>query len=241
MSATGRGGEYEALARYYTPAPLARYLTGLLPIWERPLRVLEPHVGGGAFLAAALAMEKRFNVYHRLYAMDLDPGAAGLAIARSEGGWAGVGDFLSLRPPVSPDIVIGNPPYSIPGPERECDKCRIRSPQCPRCKGTGLWRPKPVAVAHLHIHRALDVVAPGGHVAYLLRLGIIEGRVRYPLFRDTPPRAIFALSTRPSFDGEGNDQTSYGFFWWQQGWKGDTIFRVVDWQSDCNHSTATLN
>ena len=238
MSATGRGGVYLERAAYYTPLPLARFLLGLLPVWDRPRRVLEPHAGSGSFLTAALELESKGGVFHRLYALDIDPTAKGVELARAEGGWGAVGCFLSTPLPARPDVIIGNPPYSEVQAEVRCERCEgsgRRPPHgetaldCKRCKGAGWYTPKPVAVAHLHIRRALKVVAPGGHVAFLLRLGIVEGRDRFPLFRDHPPRKVFALSSRPSFVGGSSDQTSYGFFHWQQGYQGPTEFEVVDW------------
>lgn len=239
MSATGRGGVYLERAAYYTPLPLARFLLGLLPVWDRPRRVLEPHAGSGSFLTAALELESKGGVFHRLYALDIDPTAKGVELARAEGGWGAVGCFLSTPLPARPDVIVGNPPYSEPQAAQDCPKCEgrrsipyrdgTRSKECPRCDATGSITPKPVAVAHLHIRRALKVVAPGGHVAFLLRLGIVEGRDRFPLFRDHPPRKVFALSSRPSFVGGSSDQTSYGFFHWQQGYQGPTEFEVVDW------------
>lgn len=238
MSATGRGAEYREGAAYYTPLPLARFLLGLLPVWERPRRVLEPHVGSGAFLTAALEREAGAGVYHRLYGLDIDPAAKGVELARAEGGWGGVGCFLTTQLPAPPDVIVGNPPYSEVQAEVLCTKCHgsgrkggvLDGATCTRCKGNGWFTPKPVAVAQLHIRRALDVVTPGGHVAFLLRLGIVEGRDRFPLFRDHPPRKVFALSTRPTFTGGSSDQTSYGWFWWQDGYRGPTEFEVVDWK-----------
>lgn len=242
MSATGRGAVYRPLAAYYTSLPLAKFLLQLLPIWDHtPLRVLDPHVGGGSFLRAAVELEAERRTYHRLYGLDLDPAAEGVSFAASEG-WGGVGDFLTYQLPARPDVVVGNPPFAIPKPPVPCPcvakyaKLQTKGweiTSCKRCKGTGLIQPKPMPVAHLHIRRALQVVAPGGSVAFLLRMGIIETKDRLSLFSRTMPgglplRKVFALSSRPSFTGGGTDQAAYGFFWWQHGYTGEPGFEVVD-------------
>lgn len=250
MSATGRGGEYQPLARYYTPDDLAWFLVGLLPIWSKPSRVLEPHVGDGAILRAVVDHE-RDGVYHRLYALDLDPSAAGIHLANQEGGWGAVGDFLTAQLPAQPDVILGNPPYSIPSPVMVCEPCggkgRLHregearrgwvlsmdgpgfwTRECPACKGKGTRQDSPIGVAHLHAERALELLPEGGHLAFLMRMGILEGRDRLPFWQAHPPRKVFALSRRPVFRGTTSDQTSYGWFWWTKGWSGPTELEVVD-------------
>ena len=54
MSATNRGGERDKLDRYYTPDNVARACTARLTIPDGAT-VLEPSVGGGAFVRAVLA------------------------------------------------------------------------------------------------------------------------------------------------------------------------------------------
>jgi hypothetical protein len=96
-------GARDELDRYYTPPELAAFLVGLLPI-EAGVRVLEPSVGGGAFLRAVQDRVPSAD----LVAIDVDPGAAGLALARQ----SFVGDFLTDdRPTHGIDWTIGNPPY----------------------------------------------------------------------------------------------------------------------------------
>ena len=85
----------DALDRYYTPDEVAGKLVRELPISGR---VLEPHVGGGAFLRA---MPSGVEVT----AGDIDPLAPGLTNASR----CYVGDFEAHRG--SYDWVIGNPPY----------------------------------------------------------------------------------------------------------------------------------
>jgi hypothetical protein len=97
-------GVRDDLDRYYTPAALARFLVGLLPITIGS-RVLEPSVGGGAFLRAV----EEVAIEPDLRAIDIDPGAAGLRLAHRS--W--VGDFLTHDDCThGVDWVIGNPPYN---------------------------------------------------------------------------------------------------------------------------------
>jgi hypothetical protein len=66
--------------------------------------VLEPHVGGGAFIEALVGLDVDVT------AGDIDPTAPGLEIgARGHRGRSYVGDFLEHREKY--DWVIGNPPY----------------------------------------------------------------------------------------------------------------------------------
>jgi hypothetical protein len=102
MSSTNRGANRIGLDRYYTPDALAVALLAktLPPI---PVTVLEPHGGGGAFIRAAKAS------YHRVLAMDLDPGAD---LSGANACLTGT-DYLTTPLPSSwaPEWVVGNPPY----------------------------------------------------------------------------------------------------------------------------------
>lgn len=90
----------DALDRYYTPDDVARRCLEL-HTWISG-EVLEPHVGGGAFVRA---LEPHRDA--RLTVGDMDPNAPGLELApRSY-----VGDFLEHRGEY--DWVIGNPPYKV--------------------------------------------------------------------------------------------------------------------------------
>lgn len=100
------------LDAYYTPRALADALVGHIPVPvpARSLlpRILEPSVGTGSFLRAARARWGQVETW----GLDLDPTAAGLAVADH----ARVGDFLADGSldgwPEAFDVVIGNPPYA---------------------------------------------------------------------------------------------------------------------------------
>lgn len=102
------------LERGYTPPAVveacldvvARYL---YPVQRPPARILELHVGGGAWVRAARA---RWGERPWIGVADLDPAAPGLALDLVDR--AEVGDVLDPRhldrfP--EPDLVLGNPPF----------------------------------------------------------------------------------------------------------------------------------
>ena len=205
MSSTGRGAAYLPLGAYQTPQPVANGLVRLLaPILQYGQNVLEPSVGGGAFLRAVKA-ETGPVVQHNYFGIDIDPSAAGL---RLPFGGGKVGDFLTVEPwSMVPTLIIGNPPFSLP-------------------TSGG----KPVPAAELHIKRALSLLAPGGHLAFLLRLALLEGiERRKTLWAGNMPKQVWVLDRRPSFTGTGSDSSAYGFFLWQKGWTGPTTLDIVDW------------
>ena len=106
MSATNRGGERVALDAYHTPDDVAARCVAALPEMPIGLRVLEPSVGGGAFLRA---VHDRWAEAYTV-AIDIDPTAAGL-IGSHE---CEAADFLD--PAVGHDepydLIVGNPPYA---------------------------------------------------------------------------------------------------------------------------------
>lgn len=112
-------GERDPLDAYWTPLACARECLREVedvvreadPSWT-PRRVLEPCVGGGAWVRAcrevwpAAALDR----------CDLDPKAPGLALDLRKGEEPMVGDFLKLASPVHGprheyDAIVGNPPY----------------------------------------------------------------------------------------------------------------------------------
>lgn len=86
----------------------------------------------------------------------------------------------------------------------------------------------PYRDAEAHIRRALDVT--GQHVAFLLRLAILESAKRRPLWEDHPPRRVWVLSSRPSFTGGGTDSAAYGWFWWDRRWREEATLGWIDWR-----------
>ena len=187
MSATNRGGERVALDAYYTPDDVAARCVAALPEAAMQVaRVLEPSVGGGAFVRAVRAVAAaRWGPMAciPIRVCDVNPEAPGLVGEHTS--W--VGDFLDMPVSAPYDLVLGNPPYRD---------------------------------AEAHIRHALAHVGRGGHVAFLLRLAMLESERRRPLWREHPPIAVHVLTRRPSFTGGGTDSAAYAWFVWRRGYTG---------------------
>lgn len=112
MSATNRGGGRVALDAYYTPDDVAARCVAALPdAATRVSRVLEPSVGGGAFVRAIRAVAvARWGpmACPPIRVCDVNPDAPGLVGEHT----AWVGDFLAMPPGAPYGLVVGNPPYS---------------------------------------------------------------------------------------------------------------------------------
>ena len=78
----------------------------------------------------------------------------------------------------------------------------------------------PYRDAEAHIRHALGLVLPGGYVAFLLRLAMLESAKRRPLWAEHPPISVHVLSARPSFTGGDTDSAPYGWFVWRRGYTG---------------------
>jgi hypothetical protein len=115
MSSTGRGGIRIPMDAYFTPDDLAAKLVGLLPIGETD-SVLEPHVGGGAFLRALGGRQ----ILGLTMACDVDSHAPGLHQATA----FRIGDFLTCS--WEADWIVGNPPFT--GFEAHLDKALTLAP-----------------------------------------------------------------------------------------------------------------
>ena len=100
---TGADRDPDGLDRNNTPLATARRLLPLvLPDGAPGLRVLEPHVGGGAFVTAAREVWPGC----RVHGLDVDPDAAGLALCDI----SAVSDWRTY-PPWLANVLVGNPPY----------------------------------------------------------------------------------------------------------------------------------
>jgi hypothetical protein len=206
MSSTNRGSDYIENAAYYTPQRLADALVGLLPI--RPTdTALEPHVGGGAF---AVCLQERIG-HESLTGGDVDERAVGLNYIDEDSRI--IGDFLTLELArnARPSWIVGNPPFAR-------DSGRI-SPHT----GKPIMEP----CAELHARHALDIT--GRHVAFLMRLAMLETPGRAAWLASTPLRKVWVLAQRPSFTGSGTDSCAYGFFWWDKEYSGEPELGWVSW------------
>jgi hypothetical protein len=190
---------------YYTTAACARALVDQLPLGEERLRVLEPSVGGGAFLRAI----RRRRPFSWVVGVDIDPAAGGLPGCDD----VFVGDFLDRHlVRTSFDWCIGNPPFS---------------------RGSGRFNAKgkeiPESVIDLHVDRALEL---SRNVAFLLRAAAIESDDRKEFWERLQQRCrhVWFLGQRPSFTEGGTDNCMYGFFWWDREWTGPSTWSRLDWK-----------
>jgi len=255
-----QGRQYERLARYYTPNKLADVITRQLPI--RPgHHILEGHIGSGAW-GRAVQRLACMGVPTSLEVNDLDKEAPGLKrslyrqLICAFDAWdsmdacpydpflAHTGSFLDLAPQVDPHWVLGNPPYAIPPPMKECPSCEGTGHKgkarrrCRKCKGAGTYQPRAVPVAEEHIRYALKLARPAlGSVVYLLRSAIAESAERIPFWEAFPARHEWKLAERPSFDGQGTDSCMYSVFWWDWEWleagnrNGNGTWEVLSWDA----------
>lgn len=125
-------------------------------------------------------------------AFDLvDRGGGELVAAHADS--FGVRDWLTPGTfSASTDLIIGNPPYGD---------------------------------AEAHVRRSLEVVRPGGMVAFLLRLSFLasQGRLRGVSASGSGGMGLFGvhpIAPRPSFTGQGSDNSEYALFVWKRGWSG---------------------
>ena len=89
----------------------------------------------------------------------------------------------------------------------------------------------PYRLAQEFVEVSLRLIAPGGLMAFLLRLNFLAGRRRRSFWRKHKPGHVVVLVERPSFTSDGNsDATEYALFVW-----GDRFAHFVhphiDWLS----------
>ncbi len=75
----------------------------------------------------------------------------------------------------------------------------------------------PYSLAVEFVKKALEIAAPGGYVAFLLRINFLGAQCRHDFWQETMPSYIYVHSKRPSFTNGGNDSTEYAHFVWVKG------------------------
>lgn len=200
-------GANPALGAYYTEPELAgAVVDAILARVPDALDglVIEPSVGGGAFLGAILA---RAPATARVWAVDVDPAASGLRHPdpRVRGVHA---DFLRWLPP-APGTVIGNPPFSILVP-------KLRPSKAPVLDREGAPVTVRRSVVAEHIRAAL--AASSRHAFLLFRLGVLASAERDGLTTGAGGlRAAWVLRPRPAFHGAtSSDNSEYAIYWWDK-------------------------
>ena len=68
-----------------------------------------------------------------------------------------------------------------------------------------------------HIEHALTL---SRHVAFLLRLAVMESKGRAAMWQRWPLRKVWVLAERPSFTDGGTDSAAYGFFHFDRYFEG---------------------
>lgn len=88
----------------------------------------------------------------------------------------------------------------------------------------------PFTHAEEFIHRGLELVRPGGYVAFLLRLALLAGK-RALIYPENPVFHVGPLSPRPSFTGGGSDKAQeYGLICWRRGHDGGFTGKRIVWK-----------
>lgn len=199
MSELFAGDARDELDRYYTPDPVAEAFCRWLRV-PGGSRVVECSVGGGAW-PRGLRQPQARPVH--IVGVDIDPGAAGLALCDETfvGDWTTVGRLLDPA-----DLVIGNPPYND-----AAEHVRVALAAAPvvalLLRETFL---QPVDYAHL---RDAD------------RRARMERR---SLILDTPPALQWTWPERIRFSGgSGSDSVLHSLLIWVRGHRGPWQREIV--------------
>lgn len=94
------------------------------------------------------------------------------------------------------DLVIGNPPYTLPGYRK---------------------------AAEGFVRNAMDLLKPGGILLFLLRQNFLMGQNRFNgLYKEYPLNYFMPTSRRPSFSGDfGTNAEDYAVFVWFKAHEGE--------------------
>ena len=99
----------------------------------------------------------------------------------------------------------------------------------------------PFDAAEAHIRCALEQVARGGVVAFLLRLGFMASEERIPFFREHPLAALAPIPQRPSFTSDGKtDGADYGLFVWSPTRNMPILLPPILWRGSEQPAQASL-
>jgi hypothetical protein len=195
---------------YFTPEALAIAIAARVQeAFGSFSLVIEPSAGKGAFVRAARVLWPRSAII----AIEPHGGRHIDSVQPYESWhdttWEDYNGFDSL--PTTPGrrvLVLGNPPYNLPG------------------EGRG-DRP---TTAERHVLLALDRVRDGDVLAFVLRAGFRSGKGRQErLFSSFPLRASWPVTPRPSFTRVGTDGSEYRVFVWVKGYSGPVDDTALLW------------
>lgn len=89
----------------------------------------------------------------------------------------------------------------------------------------------PYKYAQEFVEKALQIIPDGCKVAMFLKVQYLEGKRRRKMFDIMPPKRIWVSSSRlkcainGDFDKISGSATSYAWFVWEKGFRGDTIIK----------------
>lgn len=180
---------------YYTPQSLADAIIDLLggELTGKKLDVLEPSVGGGAFVSSVVSrLERPF-----VTGCDINEAAPGLLLC----GIPVVGDFLLKVFTFDFDLIVGNVPFSV-------TEQRVVGKRNPRTKDFKK------EVGEAHVRKCLSLLAQGGVCAIIQRAAFLHPAKRADLLERLDSE--LKISPRPPFkeDGKG-DNSDYSLFIWR--------------------------
>jgi len=95
----------------------------------------------------------------------------------------------------------------------------------------------PFSLASQFVEKAIDSVKDGAKVAMFLKLQFLEGKKRYWLFKENPPKTIYVAVNRfgCTKDGIFNENENAGsaicycWFIWEKGFKGDPSIKWINY------------
>lgn len=159
--------KHRETGRYYTVAPVVNYMVEAVCKRLPPHpKVLDPAAGSGAFLEALVGRAEVWGV-------DTDPQALALCKESAPGARLIEADALTAEIPGGFDAVVGNPPYIATG---------LRGARAAPPDQALLRKLYPEAAQYklntypLFIQRGLDLLRPGGILAFIVPDSLLTGR-----------------------------------------------------------------
>jgi len=197
---------------YFTRPPVAKactlHLAELLRKWKvpTPARALEPHAGLGAFVTAIAEVFPNTAIT----AVDIVVRPQLRELTRAvDGGFSNWPIAVVQRDFLQWKHFVG--PYALIAGNPPFDE------------------------AELHVRHALELLAPGGVLAMILRAGFIASKKRNDptagLWARPGLRSWAPIVPRPPFIESGTDQTEYSFYVWQRGYRGEpNLGKAIHWE-----------
>lgn len=92
----------------------------------------------------------------------------------------------------------------------------------------------PYKYATKWVYHSLSLLEEGNKLALLLKITFLEGKERYKLYKNTPPKYVYVYSSRQrcckngDFNLENSPAICYAWYIWEKGYKGDTIIKWIE-------------